>query len=670
MFKLFIYLSFQIISFTQLLSQTIPQPPIEWGEINIDELRMTSYPLDVDAEAIFLCDYGESRLDDDFKIQFTRHLRIKIYNKNGFDWGTFTIYLYTKDNTEFIDDLEAVTYNLNSEGDIIEKELDEDDIFEEEVSENYDKITFTMPGLEPGCIVEVKYTILIDNIYRIKDWEFQHEIPIRWSEYRTLFPSNLAYAGVSMGYENFVIKETTQMKVFHFGKTQAIIGSGNPNCNLTRWAVENAPAVKDAPYVSNLEDYKNRVELQLSGYAFPRNKKTDILGSWEKVVEELIDSKSFYEKIDDDSDVEELEKKITYGLINKKDKMLAIYNWVKNSIVWDKYERVFSELDPDEVIELKKGNSSEITFLLLSLLKSAGINGYPVILSTRSNGEIQTLYPIVNQFNYVLANVEIDSETYFLDATDPLRAYDLLPSDVIGVRGLVINPNNKKTEWITLSSNKHNITNTQIYVKLDETGTINGSFKEDFSDYRSLNYRNELQNESELEFIKEFYDTEENNYIIDSILIPTKDSIELPLRIETYFSAPEYAQINDDYLYINPLMIHRRESNPFKLKQRNFPVDYGYKRSYNSVISLYIPTNYEVDEEFKNKELRLDNDLKFKRIISVEDNFIQLLYRLDIKTTLISPNKYQKLREFYSQMIDLQSEQLVLRKKTNISQNN
>ena len=190
----------------------------------------------------------------------------------------------------------------------------------------------------------------------------------------------LWYSAVYQGYEPFVINETQDEDQIFSGVAQSYIGETIAHCNHHRWAVQNIPALRDEPYITTIEDYVNKVDIQLAGYAFIGGGKKQVLNSWEALAKELIEHKSFGEIIDDTRRVRKQAGEIVAGLTSQEDKMKAIYNWVAKSIVWSGNQRVFAEQEVNDVLELKRGNNAEITFLLLSLLKSVGINGDPVIL--------------------------------------------------------------------------------------------------------------------------------------------------------------------------------------------------------------------------------------------------------------------------------------------------
>jgi hypothetical protein len=131
-----------------LLFVTVPiigiaqKPPVKFGDVSIDDLKMNRYDKDSSASAVVLADYGESILQYDqnkgFVLHFERITRIKILTKDGLDQGNFSIPLYhDSGNDEKISGLKAVTYNLEN-GKIVESKLKNDGIFKEKYDANLD----------------------------------------------------------------------------------------------------------------------------------------------------------------------------------------------------------------------------------------------------------------------------------------------------------------------------------------------------------------------------------------------------------------------------------------------------------------------------------------------------------------------------------------------------
>ena len=63
------------------------------------------------------------------------------------------------------------------------------------------------------------------------------------------------------------------------------------------------------------------------------------------------------------------------------------------------------------------GNSATVNFALISLLRYMGLEAWPLLISTRSNGPIFKDFPLVYQFNHAICHVKVNGKEYILDAT-------------------------------------------------------------------------------------------------------------------------------------------------------------------------------------------------------------------------------------------------------------
>jgi hypothetical protein len=117
------------------------RPDIKFGKITPADFTINSPLVDSNANAVVIADFGSSEFEGNmkgwFSITFKRHKRIKILNKNGFDAATVSIMLYGDyDNSEKLDDLRAVTHNLEN-GTVVTTKLEKKDILEEKPRKNF-----------------------------------------------------------------------------------------------------------------------------------------------------------------------------------------------------------------------------------------------------------------------------------------------------------------------------------------------------------------------------------------------------------------------------------------------------------------------------------------------------------------------------------------------------
>jgi hypothetical protein len=644
------YLTFSSLAFAQ-------EPPIKWGEIPREDLEMKSFPQDTNASAVILCDFGESSFNDDLTIVYHKHLRVKILTTKGYSWGTHVVTLQADKSAEWIDDIEGITYNLDDQNNIVKNELKDVDILKENVNDYWIQYRFILPGLKPGCVIEIRYTIKSKGFGSMRDWIFQYSEPVRWSEYRIQFPKAISYSAIWFGYEPFFINETRDTIQIFMGKTASFLADKIAACYQMRWAVKDAPGLRNEPYITTMHDYYNKVDIQLRGYTYD-GRVEHIMDTWPSLINKLLDSRFFYRRISNSRTVRKCAEKIVSGITLPEEKLKAIYDWVIRSIVWSGEKNIFANQEVDDVLESKKGNNAEITILLLSLLKSVGIEGDPIMLSTRSNGKVQEAYPMLSQFNYLLARVSLGSQNYFIDATDPVRPMELLPLEVLNVKGLVLKKND--VQWVTLTSPKRYTMTSLALINTHEDGSLDGTFEDAYREYANLFQRQSLKNKKDIDVIKESFETEEAGMTVDSIHIESLDSIQAPLKLKAWISTSNYAQQNGDLIYINPHMLHRIKENPFKLPTRKFPIDYSYQRSSTHVVTIILPSGFEVKENVVNRSFGVSDFAAYSQEIHVDSNKVQMVTKLDISKAEVPAKYYTRMREFYSQVVASESEQLVL----------
>ena len=643
------------------LSTLAQEPPVTWGEIPKSDLEMKSFPQDTNASVIILCDYGVSRFNNELEIAYTRCLRIKILTAKGYSWATRLVEFHSENNIERVTNIAGATYMLKPDGTVGKTELREEDIFTEKVDNRYSRVKFTLPALTPGCVIELRYTITCEYIDRARDWVFQYDEPVRWSEYVFRFPKCFSYAALHQGTFPYVIRAMidTQQVFGGYAITELFRNSTVP-CTQMRFAAANIPALRSEPFFTTRSDYIKKIEFQLSGYPNLMGNSKKHVATWIDLIKDYLDW--FDEGIDITRQIRKYSDEITAGLTNSQEKLKAIYDWVKKSVVCSLWSSRNAKQSVDELLESRRGTSTEINFLLLSLLQRAGISCDPILASTRENGSINTAYPMETQFDYVLARARIDSQYYYLDATDPLRPLGLLPENLLNTRGLLMKRDT--VGWMTLSSPKGAATLSYAQIQLGNDGSLQGTLEDSYQDYDELTIRKDMKDKKDVEIVQNQFGTEALGILIDSVHIEGKDSLAVPLKLKAWISSPDYAQQNGDLIYFNPSVFHRTADNPFQLPTREFPIDYIYKRKNIVMINISLPDSFEVKTPLIDRTLIVGQNLVvFTRKVALQDNSIQIQYKFEVRSTEIQPEYYDRLRDLYAQMVTIKSESLVLAHK-------
>ena len=632
------------------LAVNAQKSPVKFGDIPLSDLQMTSYDKDPSAAAVILADYGEAYLNlttNGALLVFERHTRIKILKKEGLDWANASVKLWAIGSTEDrLAGLKASTYNLEA-GKIIESKMPKESVFKEKFNKSINIQKFALPNVKEGSVIEYSYRINSEFYTNFPNWQFQYSIPVAHSEYWAMIPEFFTFEKYLQGYVPVTLYDITT--------------KSNPDFNSKahHWICKDVPAFVDEPYMTSDEDYVSKIKFALSYISIPGRPVQEIMGSWQKLNEDLIESDAFGAAIRGSGFLKKTVEEITAGMTDSQQKMQAIYNYVKHNFEWDGTKDMLA--DPlKKVFDLKKGTTGDLNILLASMLEKANFAVDMVLISTRDHGFIRKEYPMQSQFNYVVCAVKIDDKTILLDATEKLLPAGMLPGRCLNGEGLVISKTNHGWMKIDPKVKAKSIINADFVLQQD--GSLKGSLNFTHEGYDALDMRKEYSNKGEEKYVKDFLGTRtwevEKKEFIGIGEIDQSVKTNLTLQINDHIS------VAGDAMYINPFVVEQETENPFKLEKREYPVDYGKPTEELYMCKITIPEGYTVDELPPSKVLLLPgNGGKYVYNIASTGNSLTLLSSFQINKSLFLQAEYPNLREFYNQVVAKQAEQIVLKKK-------
>ena len=181
-----VFILFLSGAFNILAAQDFP-----YGKITPEELAMKKYANDTSAHAVVLQEYGSSRINvagnDNIKLFYEYHVKIKIFDNKGFDEATAEIKLRNSDDNTERDELESIsgtTYLPDDNSSIKKVELDPTKVYTTKDYQQQSTLKFTLPALTNGCIIEYRYKLSTPfYLYHFRPWNFQTDIPKIYSEY-------------------------------------------------------------------------------------------------------------------------------------------------------------------------------------------------------------------------------------------------------------------------------------------------------------------------------------------------------------------------------------------------------------------------------------------------------------------------------------------------------
>jgi hypothetical protein len=635
---------------------------IKFDKITKEELLEEEYALDPSADAVVLKNSGILKIarEDSFGWMYRLYVRkrIKIYNKDGYPYGSVRIPIYVakKHNRETVKNLKAVTYNL--EGDKIKAtKVDKKKIsITEDISSGWDAVTFTFPNIEEGSVLEYSYLIESPYVEVLPEWRFQDIILVKESVYEFIFLRILGYNERFKGYQK-INKAVEEIKYYN-------AGMANGNAMKYIYTARNVPKITEESFVNNYDNYISSVQHELAVVKTTETGKfAEFTTSWEKVDEKLKKSIGFGTQLDKYKYYKPDLEKIVNNDMTVTQKIDTVFQFVKDNIKWNEYVGIYCSQEAEETYEKGQGNVADINLMLTSMLRHVGLDANPVILSTISKGFPPSI-PSTHFYNYIISSVNLDNgNVIFLDATDQFSTPNVLPTRCLNFNGILLKKDDfpeKIDLFPKYLSQQNNVMNVKIY----ENGNIHGKLRRRFSKHFGYKFRSdfrEIETSSYIEGLENSFNISVEDYDCKFKYAPAKPIVETIAFTSTF----NQDIINGD-IYVSPLFFFRRENNPFRedTNERKLPLNFTFPRSKKHVVTIEIPEGYEISyipENYSNQIL--DNRFSYSYTINkINETNLQFLITQNINTSVLGVENYGEVKAHYEKILNKETEKIVLKK--------
>ena len=660
-FQSLVFVVFLLLGISKSSAQTY-----DLGKVTVAELKEKENPKDTAAPAAILFKKGKTFFtftkDKGFSANHVYEFKIKIYKKEGLKWADQKVRFYigyenlSEDRLEFSN---AVTYNLENES-IVKTKLGNQGAFTKKVNKFWDEKIITLPNVKVGSIIEYKYILKSDNIVKLPDFDFQYDIPVNYFEYKTDIPEYYIYKPILVGGHKVETdsKLTNGSQSFEddYNKTKSI----SYKQISAFYKGNDIPALLQELYIDNIDNYKGSIQHELERVRYPDQPVKDYTITWEGVANTIFKDKSFGKELNERDFLLEDVKKLLTNVESQKERLNIIFKFVQNKMNWNEENDYYTQKGVKKAYTDQTGNVAEINFILISMLKLAGIEVNPVLVSTIQNGI--PVYPTRTGFNYVVAAAQIEDKQILLDATHKFTYPGILPLNVLNWKGRLIKDDGTSQE-IDLVPSTMSKEYSSLMVKIDNLGEIEGKVRIQRTDYDAYLFRVENANKNQENYLEkleeQFGDSKISNYTIDN----KKTNVQEPV-LETFsLNADNRVEIIGGKMFINPLLFFTRSKNPFTQEVRQMPVYFGYPTQEKFNLNIEIPEGYEIESLPNPIKIASENkEIVYMLNTSGEGNKIRIISSKEINNSIFAADQYNGLKDLFQKMIASQNEKIVLKK--------
>ncbi|MDH7464517.1 DUF3857 domain-containing protein [Chitinophagaceae bacterium 26-R-25] len=631
-----------LLFYTTTFAQSLDDFPA-FGIYSQDDINLKKVDFDKQANAVVLFDIARSYYDDEYHLITDHRTRIKILNTKGLDQADIAIDFYSKDDFEYIANINGTTTNFDASGEHSTK-LSSKTVFTKQINAYRSQRRFSMPDVKVGSIIEYSYTSNMKHYGGLDEWVFQKEIPVLKSAYDLTLMPNTEFAYKVLKSKNLPIKIDPRK-----------------NSGSIYFEMDNIAGLHDEPYMDSRKNNLQQVTFQLAAYT-QFDSKINTFTKWEDVAPELLKQPEFGGQLNKNlSNTDEFIAK-TKTLSSALEKVKATYAFVQKRVGWDGYTTKYSIDGVKKVWDKGTGKNGEINLIFVNLLQSVGVTAYPMLAADRWRGKVDISYPFVDQFHNTVAYIEIPHSTALvIDAADKETPINMMPYSLLNTYGYIVDK--KKKGLILLEDKNHYLKNmVTLSGEISADGVLLGSAQTFSYDYERAERKNFYNKNGKQKFISEYFTADYANVHADSLEIDNLNDDTLNLEQRVNFK--QTLNTSGEYVFVDCHLFSGIGKNPFTDDVRFSDVNFGSARVYlaNQIINL--PANYSVDALPKNIRLITpDTAFTLIRKVEVQENQLLTQVKFEIRNSYYSVEDYSMLKEFFKKMYDILDEQVVLKKK-------
>jgi hypothetical protein len=615
----------------------------DWRPITQDELKMTGDAKAPGAPAIYL--YRQVDRDDQANSEFN-YTRIKILTDEGRKYGDVEIpFLKGRDN---IKRLEARTIHpdgtiVNFDGKVYDK------MIVKAKGVKYLAKTFTLSDVQPGSIIECRYTLWRPGYASDSSWILSDELFTRHAKF-SLRPSELS--GVKWSWPRGLPPGTNPPK---------------EDNRVIRLEADNIPAFQVEDYMPPQNEMKFRVN-----FIYTDNVEKDYEKFWKE------EDKRIYKFLEVFLDKRKAMERAVSETVSPNDppeaKLQKIYARVQQ-IRNTSYEQRKTEQEEkrdrakeinnsvEDVWKRGYGGGDEITWLFLAMARAAGFESSPILVSTRDRHLFDPHLQNPGDLNTNVVSIKVNGKDVYLDPGAQFTPYGMLPWPETGVAGLQIGKDNGT--WITtpVPAPSESRVERKATLQLTDSGSLEGKATITFTGLSALWRRNDERDEDETER-KKFLEDELKEYVpvhIEAELTnkPEWKSSSPTLTAEFDFKVPGWATAAGRRTLLAMGLFSGSEKHVFEHAFRVNPIYYSYPYEDTDDVTITLPPELQVSNLPELKPIDIQA-CTYHAEAQNKSGSLHMTRDLMVDIFMLNPKYYATIRNFYQKVRAADEQQIIL----------
>lgn len=477
-------------------------------------------------------------------------------------------------NTEKVEILLAKTFKPDSSSVDVEQKAINDvtppALADADMYANILHRVLSFPSVDPGSVLVIQYKKEKENAGNIDGVAlFQFDEPMAKKELKVVIPQEKSLKYKIIGLKTGFVEETAGAE-----KIYSLVSA-------------DSPQIKPEEYMPPLGELASRVVFST-------------FKDWEEASHDF--SESFYKAANPTEEVKKTTEKIVRGALSRDEKIKKIFFFVAREIRNIRFnfgEGGYDVQAAETVLKNRYGDWKDKSALLVSMLKSAGISSYPVLVNSRSISPEEDI-PTLEQFDAILVCVaggRKDNDLFLNPlADDSVFGYFLEGKES---RGLLVKPQGIEFTPVRCLPEAESILKNEVSGEIDGEGGIRGKMSSELSGLFDKRARKQLKDKTGKE-LDVFYSESINKICEDgkalkNHLTDPKD-LSQKIKIAQEFSGKNFGIFQGEIMLITvpqvPYAFSDLPATP-SLAKRQYPFRMAGESEVISIVTLKIPAGFK-----------------------------------------------------------------------------
>jgi hypothetical protein len=626
----------------------------DWLPIPPADLALKDNPTSPGAHAMIL--YRESAISEKYVNtdgeSISEYFRTKIFTKEGVAYGNVEIPFY-KDNSD-IRDIRARTIRpdgsiVNFEGKPFEK------VIEKHSGEKFLAKTFSLPEVQPGCIIEYKYRIQYKPHYLFdQKWIISSELFMREGHF-SIYPYSSDYANYPLYWRQLGLAAKTKTEKQPDGSYA-----------LT---VHDIAGIEDEPYMPPLRTIESRIEFYHLEEGAPSQEPQDHFWTrtekkWNDEMERFINKKNVLNdevgKTVSPSDAPEVKLRKIYA---RTQQIRNLDMEVGRTTREAKTEDLKKNSNVEDMLHHGYGNSREINYLFVGLARAAGFESSDVMVAARNTNFFYPQLQDAKELQADIVWVRAGAQEYFLDPAAAYFPFGVLPWYETNTSGVRLSSKLEPFVNVPIAKSTDATTVRHADLVIDPEGLASGKLSVDFTGQKAALRREENRLQDETGRKKNLEDEIKgwlpsgSDFELKSV--DNWDKTDQPLHVEGVVKLSNFGSAVGHRMLVPATCFVPTQNKSFESAIRHNAVYFQYPHEEIDTLKFEAPAGFKIETLPAVKTAKPGSVVYYEISAAQQGNSVEVNRHLVINGLMFPPEYYGSLRSFFNTVKSNDESQIV-----------